>query len=69
METITFAGALSITSRHAQRLKARFRAGGARALVHGGRGQSSPRRLPAAVRTEILRLMTTQYTLASMTPT
>src|SRR5713101_1601754 len=56
------ARALRLTVRQFKRLKARFRRGGLRGLVHGRRGQPSPRRLLAALRTQIVTLMTTTYT-------
>lgn len=55
------AEALGLTIRQVQRLKARFQAGGVRALVHRGRGQPSPRRLADPVRAQIEGLMTTVY--------
>jgi len=55
------AAPLSITVRHARRLKRRFEAGGAAALMHGNRGRPSPRRLSAAVRAAMGRFMTTLY--------
>jgi len=55
------ATALPITVRQVRRLKRRFEAGGAPALGHRSRGQPSPRRLPPAVQTEVIRLMTTVY--------
>src|SRR5436309_991092 len=55
------AAALGITVRQVRRLKRRFEAGGPGALVHGNRGRPSPRRLPAAVRDAVVRLMTTVY--------
>src|SRR5437867_5281192 len=42
------AAALRMSPRQFQRLKERFREGGAPALRHRGRGQLSPRRLPAS---------------------
>jgi transposase len=56
------AGALHITGRQVRRLRRRFEAGGAAALVHRGRGRPSPRRLDAARRSEILALMREVYT-------
>jgi transposase len=53
--------ALGLTVRQVQRLKGRFKAGGAPALCHGSRGQPSPRRLPAAIRDEVIRLLITVY--------
>lgn len=55
------AAALGITVRHLRRLKRRFEAGGARALMHGNRGRPSPRRLPVALRAAVVRFMTTLY--------
>lgn len=55
------AGALGLTVRHVRRLKRRLEAGGALALAHRSRGRPSPRRLPPALRAEVLRLMTTVY--------
>jgi transposase len=55
------AGALGLTVRHVRRLKRRLEAGGAGALGHRSRGRPSPRRLPPALRAEVLRLMTTVY--------
>src|SRR5207245_242706 len=53
------AAALRITVRQVRRLKRRFEAGGPGALVHGNRDRPSPRRLPAAVRDAVVRLVTT----------
>ena len=53
--------ALGLTVRHVRRLKRRMEAGGAAALGHRNRGRPSPRRLPPALRAEVLRLMTTVY--------
>src|SRR5947208_15602530 len=55
------AAALRITVRQVRRLKRRFEAGGPGALLHGNRDRPSPRRLPAAVRDAVVRLMTTVY--------
>jgi transposase len=55
------AAALGITVRHVRRLKRRFEAGGAGALIHGNRGRPSPRRLPAAVRAAVGQFMSTLY--------
>src|SRR2546429_9598848 len=55
------AAALRITVRQVRRLKRRFEAGGPGALVHGNRDRPSPRRLPAAGRDAVGRLMTTVY--------
>jgi transposase len=55
------AAALGVTVRQFQRLKGRFRAEGARGLIHRSRGQPSRRRLPAEVRDRIGRLLQTTY--------
>ena len=55
------AAALHLSVRQIQRLKARYHAGGAAAVVHRGRGQPSARRLAAAVREQVAALMTTIY--------
>jgi hypothetical protein len=55
------ARALRLTVRQFKRLKARVRRQGLRGLVHRRRGQPSPRRLPAALRAQIVTLMTTTY--------
>ena len=55
------AQALRLSVRQVQRLKRRYRAGGVGALQHGNRGQPSPRRLAAAVRSRVQHLMTTVY--------
>jgi transposase len=55
------AEALAITIRHVQRLRRRYREAGVVALLHRGRGQRSPRRLAAAVRQTIVRLMRETY--------
>ena len=55
------ARALRLTVRQFKRLKARFRRQGLRGLVHRRRGQPSPRRVPAALRAQVVTLMTTTY--------
>jgi hypothetical protein len=55
------ARALRLTVRQFKRLKARVRAEGVRGLLHRRRGQPSPRRLGAALRAQVIRLMTTTY--------
>src|SRR2546427_2516441 len=55
------AGALGRSVRQFKRLKARFRREGGRGLVHRRRGQPSPRRCPAALRAQVVQLMTTTY--------
>ncbi len=55
------ATALRLSGRQFQRLKRRFREGGARALPHRSRGRPSLRRLPAAVRECVARLVQTTY--------
>lgn len=53
--------ALGMSVRHVRRLKRRFERGGAPALAHRSRGRPSPRRLSAAVREAVIRLLTTTY--------
>jgi hypothetical protein len=55
------ATALHITVRQFQRLKDRFREGGAPALRHRGRGQASARRLPIRVTAQIQALLRDRY--------
>jgi transposase len=55
------ARALRLSVRQVRRLKRRFEAGGAAALLHRGRGRPSSRRLPASLRDEVRHLMTTRY--------
>lgn len=55
------AAALRVTPRQFQRLKQRFRAGGAAALRHAGRGQPSPRRLAAGVCQQVQALLRARY--------
>ena len=55
------AALLGMSPRQVQRLKRRFRSGGAAAMAHAGRGRASPRRLPPPVRARILRLARTTY--------
>jgi transposase len=55
------ATALGLTVRHVRRLKRRFERDGPAGLIHGNRGRPSPRRLPAAVRQTVARLLTTVY--------
>jgi hypothetical protein len=55
------ARALGLSVRQFRRLKTRWRTGGARSLVHRLRGRTGNRRLTAAVRDQITRLMTTTY--------
>lgn len=52
---------LDLTPRHIKRLKARYRQGSAAALVHASRGRPSHRRLPDAVREQIVALARTTY--------
>lgn len=61
LKTAQVAAALGITVRQVRRLRRRFEQAGPAALAHGNRGRPSPRRLPAAVRDAVLRLMTTVY--------
>lgn len=53
--------ALQLTPRQFQRLKQRFRTGGAVALRHRGRGQPSRRRLPIAVAAQVQTLLRDRY--------
>jgi hypothetical protein len=55
------AAALHISRRQFQRLKERFRDGGAPALGHRGRGRLSHRRLPAAITVKVQALLTERY--------
>jgi hypothetical protein len=55
------AAALHLSVRQFQRLKDRFRAAGVPGLLHQGRGRPSPRRLPAAVRTQVGTLLQSTY--------
>jgi transposase len=55
------AAALGMTPRQFQRLKQRFRAGGALALRHAGRGQPSHRRLPAPRCAQVQALLQERY--------
>src|SRR5262247_18018 len=55
------ARALRLSVRQFKRLKARFRAEGARGLLHRSRGRVSRRRLPPEVRQQVVRLLTTLY--------
>jgi transposase len=52
---------LDLTPRQIKRLKARYREGSAAALAHAIRGRPSHRRLPDAVREQILRLARSTY--------
>jgi transposase len=53
--------ALHLSIRQFQRLKGRFREGGARALLHRSRGQPSPRRLVPKLRQQVATLLQTTY--------
>jgi hypothetical protein len=55
------ARALQLSVRQFKRLKARFCREGARGLGHRRRGQPSPRRVPVALRAQVVTLMTTTY--------
>ena len=55
------ATALRLSVRQFQRLRRRFRHGGAPALLHRARGQPSRRRLPATVRQQVAELLRTTY--------
>jgi transposase len=51
------ANMLGISERQVYRLKARYRVEGAQALAHGNRGRASPRRIPTAVREQVVELI------------
>jgi len=55
------AAALRVTPRQFQRLKQRFRVGGALAVRHQGRGRASHRRLPASVCAQVQALLRDRY--------
>lgn len=55
------AAALHVTPRQFQRLKKRFRAGGAPALRHASRGRPSHRRLPATLCIQVQALLRDRY--------
>ncbi len=55
------ARALHVTPRQFQRLKQRFRVGGALAVRHQGRGRPSHRRLPAPVCAQVQALLQDRY--------
>ena len=55
------ASALGISVRQFRRLRAAYRDAGAQGLVHGNRGQPSPRRLPPEERERIVALMVGKY--------
>ena len=55
------ARALQVTPRQFQRLKQRFRVGGAPAVRHQGRGRPSHRRLPAPVCAQVQALLQDRY--------
>ena len=55
------ADALGISVRQFRRLRAAHRDKGAAGLVHGSRGQPSPRRLPAEERERVIQLMVGKY--------
>src|SRR4030095_6280807 len=50
-----------LTVRQYSRLNPRVRGKAPRGLLHRRRGQPSPRRLPAALRAQVVTLMTTTY--------
>lgn len=52
---------LALTTRQVRRLKARVAAGGAKALLHGNRGQPSNRRVPEKERQRTLQLLKIRY--------
>ncbi len=52
---------LGLSVRQVRRLRSDYRARGAIALVHGNRGQSSPRRTPDPIRERVIALAQTTY--------
>jgi transposase len=48
---------IGVSERHIYRLRASYRAQGARALAHGNRGRQSPHRIPEEVRQQIIDLV------------
>jgi len=52
---------LGLSVRQTRRLVAAYRHEGVTGLIHGNQGRPSPRRIPAEVREEILRLIRTEY--------
>lgn len=52
---------LGLSYRHTRRVYGRYRAAGARGLVHAGRGRRSPRAKPEALRQRVLELMREHY--------
>jgi len=52
---------LGLSLRHVRRLLAGYRHEGAAALAHGNRGRASPRRVPEAIKAEVIELATTDY--------
>src|SRR6185436_20866485 len=52
---------LGLSVRQVERLYRAYKTGGAAALVSKKRGRPSPRRLPNATRTEVLRLVRERY--------
>jgi transposase len=55
------ASLLGMSLRQTRRLIAVYRQDGVAGLVHGNRGRPSPRKIPAKVQEELLRLMRTDY--------
>jgi transposase len=51
------AGALDLSVRQIRRLVHSFREEGTKGLIHGNRGRPSPRRIPDAVRTQVMALL------------
>lgn len=52
---------IGVTERHIYRLKAKYRIEGAKALEHGNRGRESPRRIPDAIRAQVVNLVREKY--------
>ncbi len=52
---------LGLSVRHVYRLRQRYRDEGAAALAHGNRGRRSPRRIPEAVRQQVIELTRKEF--------
>src|SRR3989338_599932 len=55
------AALLNLTSRHIRRLKVKVKKFGAKALIHGNRGQPSNRQIPAPERQRIITTLHKHY--------
>jgi transposase len=61
LTVVRAAALLDLSERHVHRLLARYRREGAAALAHGNRGRLSPRRIPEAVRGQVVELLNADY--------